>query len=113
MNPEHLCVIEEEEEVEEVEEVEEEDSQENREMDLEYLVDNTTENKNNKTKRCLAMTKMVVCITMVNYLKLLPKHSQIPIAHCSVIYFQPKLISRQFILTNIISKITGNFNFRV
>ena len=81
MNPEHLCVIEEEEEVEEVEEVEEEDSQENREMDLEYLVDNTTENKKNKTKRCLAMAKMVVCITMVNYLKLLPKHSQ-----CSVTF---------------------------
>ena len=87
MNPEHLCVIEEEEEVEEVEEVEEEDSQENREMDLEYLVDNTTtENKKNKTRRCLAMAKMVVCITMVNYLKLLPKHSQIPTAHCSVTF---------------------------
>ena len=69
MNPEHLCVIEEEEEeVEEGEEVEEEDSQENREMDLEYLVDNTTENKNNKTKRCSAMAKMVVCITMVRKL---------------------------------------------
>ena len=81
-------MIEEEEEVEEVEEVEEEDSQkfESREMDLEYLVDNTTENKNNKTKRCLAMAKMVVCITMVNYLKLLPKHSQIPTAHCSVTF---------------------------
>ena len=79
MNPEHLCVIEEEEEVEEVEEVEEEDSQENREMDLEYLVDNTTENKNNKTKRCLAMAKMVVCITMVNYLKLLARFP-LPIA---------------------------------
>ena len=86
MNPEHLCVIEEEEEVEEVEEVEEEDSQENREMDLEYLVDNTTENKKNKTKRCLAMAKMVVCITMVNYSKLLTKHSQIPTVHCSVTF---------------------------
>ena len=86
MNPEHLCVIEEEEEAEEVKEAEEEDSQENREMDLEYLVDNTTENKNNKTKRCLAMAKMVVCITMVNYLKLLPKHSQIPTVHCSVTF---------------------------
>ena len=77
------------EEGEEVEEVEEEDSQkfESREMDLEYLVDNTTENKNNKTKRCLAMAKMVVCITMVNYLKLLPKLSQIPTAHVT---FNPR-----------------------
>ena len=71
MNPEHLCVIEEEEEAEEGEEVEEEDKlifETSQDTSIECLVDSTTdtEKKNSGAKQCLTLTKMTASIIMVN-----------------------------------------------
>ena len=72
MNPEHLCVI--EEEAEEGVEVEEEDKlmfETSQDTSIECLVDSTTdtEKKNSRTKQCLTMTKMVTSLIMVNFFK--------------------------------------------